>query len=316
MNRAVEEVFRTAYHVGERYGRFRILLVGEYGSKFSASRQENVAAFRKHLHGDYVQWILDAFDAAAAELKLSTGQIDRAEFFAYYNYYWCNTRREEIPSGAEIDPKTYLTRLADELGAGLILSAGGVGDERFRREYVFGDDELAERPIFVDAISNRQKLADIFKAYLLTCRSDIDEIFDRLAEQIADGKSPLDVFDNICNNAGVKFNTYPMGKPSGLRPDLLVVCEDPMNLAEPFGFFHPRFRDWHAEGAFNYIDWWCHETQGRFPTRRVKMLTDKWLTEAYNRYEKLFRRFAKAGVDFDFRLYTPGAKPAKINLPF
>lgn len=318
MGRTIEEIFRSAYHVGERYESFKILIVGEYGPDFSTSHQENSAVFREHMHSHYIQKIIDAFDEAATELDLSLEEIDREEFFATYNYYWDNTQHAEISSDEKIDPKDYLTRLVDELGAGLIISAGGVGDERFRRENVFRREifirhgaEFLERPIFVEA--NSETLKEIFKRYLPTCYSGIDETFDCLANQIAEGKSPLDDFDDFCANVsgGGTFNTFPLGEPSGLHPDLLVVCEDPMNLAEPFGF-----RYWQDEGAFNYIDWWCHETQHRFRARRVKLLTDKWTTEAYKRYENLFRRFAKHGVKFEFYLYTLGARPVKINLPF
>lgn len=306
MGRTVEEIFRSAYHVGEHYGRFKILIVTEGGPDFSASQEENNAAFRKILQRSDVQRILDTFDEAVAELELPLGEIDREEFFATYNYYWDNTQRAEIPSGKKIDRAAYLTRVVDELGAGLVV--GMVGDKRFRREYFFDDDELSERPIF--AANN---LKEIFKRYLPTCYSGIDETFDLLADKIAEGKSPLDDFDDFCANVagGGTFNTFPMGNPSGWHPDLLVVCEDPMNLAEPFGF-----RNWHEEGAFNYIDWWCRETQHMFRARRVKLLTDKWTTEAYKRYENLFRRLAKIGVKFEFYLYTLGARPVKINLPF
>ena len=319
MSRTVEEIFRAAYHVGERYESFKILIVGEYGPDFSTSHQENSAVFREHMHSHYIQKIIDAFDEAATELDLSLEEIDRTEFFAYYNYYWHNARRSEISSDEKIDPKDYLTRLVDELGLGLIISAGGVGDERFRRENVFRREifirhgaEFLERPIFVEA--NSETLKEIFKAYLRTCRTGMDETFDRLAAQIAEGKSPLDVFDEIRGNAGGRFNTFPFGLPSGFYSELLLVCEDPMTLAEPHRIFNNR--RWHADGVFNYIDWWCQETQGRFPARRVKLLTDKWTTEAYKRYENLFRRFAKHGVKFEFYLYTLGARPVKINLPF
>ena len=303
MSRTVEKIFRNSYHVGERYGRFKILIVTEGGPDFSASQEANNAAFREILQRSDVRWILDAFDEAVAELELPLGEIDSAEFFATYNYYWCNTRRTEIPSGEKIDPTVYLTRLADELGAGLVVGAGGVGDERFKREdFIPHGAEFLERPIFV-----RNNLKEIFKRYLPLCRTGIDETFDSLAEQIAEGKSPLDIFDEIidagCSNGsgGGTFNTFPMGSPSGLRPDLLVVCEDPMNLSEPF----------------NHIDWWCRKTQGMFPARRVKLLTDKWTTAVYKRYKDLFRRLAERdGVKFEFYLYTLGARPVKINLPF
>ena len=307
MGRTVEEIFRSAYHVGERYERFKILIVTEGGPDFSASQEANNAAFRKILQRSDVHRILDTFDEAVAELELPLGESDREEFFATYNYYWDNNQHAEILSGKNIDRAAYLTRVVDELGAGLIVGIT-VGDERFRREYFFDDDELSERPIFT-----ANNLKEIFKRYLPTCYSGIDETFDCLANQIAEGKSPLDDFDDFCANVsgGGTFNTFPLGEPSGLHPDLLVVCEDPMNLAEPFGF-----RYWHGEGAFNYIDRWCHETQHRFRARRVKLLTDKWTTEAYKRYENLFRRFAKHGVKFEFYLYTLGARPVKINLPF
>lgn len=330
MSRTVEEIFRDAYHVGERYESFKILIVGEYGPDFSASHQENTGAFREHMHSRYVQEIIDAFDAAATELGLSLEEIDHAEFFAYYNYYWNNAHRSEISSDEKIDPKDYLTRLVDELGARLIISAGGVGDERFRREiFIRHGAEFLERPIFVNA--NRETLKEIFKVYLRTCRTTgMDETFDRLAAQIAEGKSPLDVLDEIYGGVVITnypdrhgrrfprrngFNTFPFGVPSDLYPELLVVCEDPMTLAEPHRIFNNR--RWHADGVFNYIDWWCQETQGRFPARRVKLLTDKWTTEAYKRYEILFRRLAKnERVSFEFHLYMLGARPVKINLPF
>ena len=319
MSRTVEEIFRDAYHVGECYERFKILIVGEYGPDFSSSPQENSAAFREHMRRQYIKQILDKFDVAATELGLSLGEIDRAEFFVYYNYYWYNTQRKEISSREKIDPKDYLTRLVDELDAGLIISAGGVGDERFRREiFTRHEAEFLERPVFVEVRDER--LTEILKAYLLKCRTGIDETFDCLAAQIAEGKSPLDVLDEICdagnsNNAGGRFNTFPIGTPSNLYPELLVVCEDPMNLAEPYRISH--WHDEDTEGAFNYIDWWCRTTRGMFPARCVKLLTDKWTTEAYKRYENLFRRFAKKErVKFEFYLFTFGAPPTKINLPF
>ena len=324
--RTVEEIFSNSYHVGERYDRFKILVVTEGGPDFSASRKVNTIAFREHMHGRF-QRIIDAFEEAAKELNLPLGRIDRAEFFACYNYYWYNTCRSEIPSGEKINPEIYLSRLVEILNAGLVLSTG-VGDERFRRNSDFLDvAEIFERrlelPIFIGYNEDFKK---IFKIYLKNYRSGIDEAFDRIAEQIAKGKSPLDVLDEIGNGAnasgtsrGGGFNTYPHGTPSDFHPELLVVCEDPMNLAEwAHGFFsHPHFHDWYANGAFNYIEWWCRRTQDIFPKRRVKLLSDKWTTEAYKRYENLFRRFAeKHGVKFEFYLYTLGAIPTEIHLPF
>lgn len=302
--RTVEQIFKAAYYVGARYKKFKILIVTEGGSDFSASTSANTAAFREHLH-EYAQWILDAFDAAAKEVGISPGRGERAKFFASYNYYWCNTCRAEIHSAEKIYPEIYLSRLVEELNAGLIISAGGVGDERFRRNVELPRRNILELPIYI-ATHDAEYLKEIFKIYLRNCQSGIDEAFDRIAEQIAKGKSPLDVADEIFANAnnsssGGSFNTYPMGTPSAFHPDLLVVCEDPMNLSE----------------AFFHINWWCCGTEGMFPRRRVVLFSDKWTTEAYKRYENLFRRLAKQrGVKFDFYLYTLGARPAKINLPF
>ena len=305
MGRTVEQIFKAAYYVGARYKRFKILIVTEGGPDFSASISANTIAFRGHLH-EYAQWIFDIFDAAAKEVSISLGRGERAEFFASYNYYWYNTRRSEIHSDEKIYPEIYLSRLVEKLNAGLVISAGGVGDERFRRSVELPRRDILELPIYI-ATHNAEYLKEIFKVYLLNCRSGIDEAFDSIAEQIAKGKSPLDVsneiFSNATNNSsgGSSYNTYPMGTPSRFHPDLFVICEDPMNLSEPF----------------DHIYWWCHETEGIFSRRRVLLLTDKWTTEAYKRYEILFRRLAKMhGVKFEFYLYMPGTPPTKIKLPF
>lgn len=319
--RTIEEIFSDSYHIGTHYNRFKIIIVGEYGPDFSVSQRENTNLFREHMHSDYIQEILNAFEAAAKELNLPLGRVDRAEFFAYYIYYWYNKHYSEIKkinAGEEINPEDYLRRLVENLNAGLVLSAGGVGEMAFRQHFEFNREGPLNLPIFCEA--RREDLKELFKVYIKNCRSSVDEAFKDIAKEIAKGKSPLDVFDKICNGAGGgTFNTYPGGSPSGFHPELFVICEDPMNLAEFGGIFYPHrhFHHWHKEGAFNYIDWWCDETTGRFPARRVMLLTDKWTTEAYKRYENSFRRFAKKyGVKFEFYLYTLGALPVKINLPF
>ena len=317
MGRTVEQIFKSSYYVGRDYKRFKILIVTEGGPNFSASTSANTVAFREYLH-KYAQWILDAFDAAAKEVGISLGRSERAEFFTSYNYYWCNTRRSEIQSDEKIYPKIYLSSLVEELNAGLVISAGGVGDERFRKNEELPRRDILELPIYV-ATRDTEYLKEIFKIYLRNCRSGIDEAFDQLGAQIAKGKSPFDVAEEILENAngsigsgGGSFNTYPMGNPSGFHSDLFIVCEDPMNLAELYNSWR-----WRHGGAFDYIDWWCHETEGMFPRRRVVLLTDKWTTEAYKRYENLFRRLAKKhGVKFEFYLYMLGAPPTKIKLPF
>ena len=315
MDRMVEQIFKASYYVGRDYKRFKILIVTEGGPDFSASTSEDTAAFRAHLH-ERAQWILDAFDAAAKEVGISLGRGERAELFASYNYYWFNTRRAEIYSDEKIYPEIYLTRLVEKLNAGLVISAGGVGDERFRRDSEYLLRENFELPIFV-APRNREQLKEIFKIYLRNCRASIDAAIERIAEKISKGKSPLDILDELlgANNssgAGGSFNTYPTGNPSGFYPDLLIVCEDPMNLSEP-----PHSWHWRHGGAFDYIDWWCHETEGIFLRRRIVLFTDKWTTEAYKRYENLFRRLSKQhGVKFEFYLYMFGAPPTKIKLPF
>ena len=330
MSRTIEQIFKNSYHVGAHYGRFRILLVTEGGPDFSGSTGENAAVFREYLHGRYFQWILDAFDAAAKEIGLSLGKTDRAEFFTSYNYYWCNTRRSEIPSGERIAPEIYLTRLVKDLNAGLVISAGGVGDERFKRNFAPEMLNRLERPIFLgvpwgEDIDN--VLKEIFKIYLRDVpHSTLEEITSILNEEIPEGKSPLDVFNDICGNGGGRgqFNTFPMGEPSvGFFPELLVICEDPMPLAvdehfEHFDYFYHRFRHRFYElGAFNYIFWWCQQTEDEFSSRKVFLYTDKWTTAAYNRYKKAFQRLAKnQGVEFDFRLWTGNVAPTKIKLPF
>ena len=80
-NRTIEEIFRNAWHVGERYGRFRILIATEGGPDFSASQEANHTAFREHMQRNDIRRIIDIFDEAAKELELPLGEIDREEFF-------------------------------------------------------------------------------------------------------------------------------------------------------------------------------------------------------------------------------------------
>ena len=80
-NRTVEKIFCEAYHVVESYECFKILIVGEYGSDFSASQEANHAAFREHMQRNDIRRIIDIFDEAAKELELPLGEIDREEFF-------------------------------------------------------------------------------------------------------------------------------------------------------------------------------------------------------------------------------------------
>ena len=130
----------------------------------------------------------------------------------------------------------------------------------------------------------------------------MDAALDDIFKRISNGKSLLDASDEIFGKSDSGgFNTYPMGKPGRLWPELFAVCEDPMKISS----------------AFDYICWWCHETDGMFPKRRVVLLTDDWTTKAYKSFEDLFRRFANQhGVKFEFYLYMLGSRPAKINLPF
>ena len=319
MDNIAEKFFANSCHVGNRFGRFRILVVFEDCPDFAASPEQNADTFRKRMHRE--SDILETFAVAAEELGISFEESDLAEFFAAYSYYWQNAH--SLPRVTERSHADYLTRLVKELGAGLVLSCGGIGDERFRREHVELDaEDFLRGAIFVEVPRNRERLKKIFKAYLRRRRSGIDETVDRISEAIAAGKSPLDIFNELpgANNSsgsGDSFNTFPMGRPSRLHPELLVVCEDPMNLTESYQLMrHYRYREWQKEGAFNYIEWWCHETDGKFNQRRVVLLTDKWDTAAYKRYENFFRRFTKRGVTFEFKLFIPGAKPAEINLPF
>ena len=81
-NRTIEETFRNSWHIGERYGRFKILIATEGGPDFSASQEANHAAFREHMQRNDIRRIIDIFDEAAKELELPLGEIGRADFYA------------------------------------------------------------------------------------------------------------------------------------------------------------------------------------------------------------------------------------------
>ncbi len=271
MDRLVEQLFKNSFYVGKYYPRFKILVVLEQIEPF---QEPPVSRITK---------ILDAFNTAIEELEMNLGESDRAEFFAYYAYYWWNRRAIDQRT---IDREEALSSVINRLGANLIISECGGGDNRFRdKEHVNHFDF----PIFIEARS--EDLKEIFKAYLKNCHSEFDATIEEIANQISEGLSPLEAFDDVCGTGAGTFNTYPMGTPTNnLYPYLLAVCEDPHTL----------------EKILAHIYKWLNDTERLFRRRQVVLFTDKWLPETFSRYQKAFKRWTRRGVTFDIRLSTDG----------
>ena len=271
MDRIAEQLFKKSVYVGKHYARFKILVVLEQVEPF---QEPPVSRITK---------ILDAFNAAAEELEMNFGESNRAEFFAYYAYYWWNRRAIDQRT---IDREEALSSVISRLGANLIISECGFGDNRFL------DKERVKHfdfPIFIEAWS--EDLKEFFKAYLRNFHSEFDATIEEIADQISEGLSPLEAFDNVCGTGAGTFNTYPMGTPSdNLYPYLLAICEEPHTL----------------EKILAHIYKWLNDTEWRFRQRQVVLFTDKWLPETFSRYQKDFRRRMRHGVTFDIRLSTDG----------
>lgn len=274
MSTIIEQCFKNSFYVGKYYVRFKILIVLEANAFREPPRSRK----------DFTN-ILDAFNAAIEELEINLGEDDRAEFFAYYAYYWWN--RSDI-GYRTIDSEEALTDVINRLGANLIVSAGGVGDNRFRdKERVNRFD--FNRPIFIEARS--EGLKEIFKAYLKNCHSEFNATIEEIADQISEGLSPLEAFDDVCGAGTGTFNTYPIGTPTNiLYPYLLAICEEPHTL----------------EKILAHIYKWLNDTERLFRRRQVVLFTDKWLPETFSRYQKAFKRWTRRGVTFDIRLSTDG----------
>ena len=271
MDRLVEQLFKNSFYVGKHYARFKILVVLEQVEPF---QEPPVSRITK---------ILDAFNTAIEELEMNLGESDRAEFFAYYAYYWWNRRAIDQRT---IDREEALTNVINRLGANLIVSECGVGDSRFRDKERVNHFDF---PFFIEARS--EDLKEIFKAYLKNCHSEFDATIEEIADQISEGLSPLEAFDDVCGTGAGTFNTYPMGTPTNnLYPYLLAVCEDPHTL----------------EKILAHIYKWLNDTERLFRRRQVVLFTDKWLPETFSRYQKAFKRWTRRGVTFDIRLSTDG----------